>query len=179
MTDESTQCAQALARHVKAALLHLRQAEDIAERSGIDLYASKHDVPAAGLIRAAGEAVEDLDMWAIGNARAHGAAADETYAHTGRWCHAEGGALPAGSWPRADRLAEIAPAAEAEEAGDVPPETCAGGTRFPVAYVYLCSPCAGYAPMTEPDYSGALSGWCQGCGNPCREVHRFPATIEC
>ncbi len=39
-------------------------------------------------------------MWAINNARTSGAAAAETYAHTEHWCHAEGGSLPAGSWPR-------------------------------------------------------------------------------
>lgn len=92
--------AQALARHVKAALLHLRQAEDLAELAGIDVYASEHDVPAAGLIRAAGEAVEDLDMWAIGNSRGQGAVPAVAYGETERWCHAEGGSLPAGSWPR-------------------------------------------------------------------------------
>lgn len=96
--NEKTSYA-ALARHVKAALLHLRQAEDLAELAGVDIHASEHDVSVAGLIRAAGGAVQDLDMWAIGNARAHGAAPAETYAHTENWCHAEGGSLPAGSWP--------------------------------------------------------------------------------
>jgi hypothetical protein len=92
--------AQAFARHVKAALLHLRAAEDLAALAGIDVDASEHDVPAAGLIRAAGEAVEDLDTWAINNASASRAEREETYAHTGNWCHTEGGSLPAGSWPR-------------------------------------------------------------------------------
>jgi hypothetical protein len=100
MADQSTPYAQALARHVKAALLHLRQAQDLAEPAGIDIYASEHDVPAASLIRTAGEAVEDLDTWAIGNARAHGAADAETYAYSECWCHAEHGSLPAGSWLR-------------------------------------------------------------------------------
>ena len=74
MAGQSTPCAQTLARHVKAALLHLRQAEDLAELAGVDIHASEHDVPAAGLIRAASNAVEDLDTWAIGNARSHSAA---------------------------------------------------------------------------------------------------------
>jgi len=98
--SENTDYARALARHVKAALLHLRAAEDLAELAGIDIYASEHDVPAAGLIRAAGEALEDLDAWAVNNASASHAERAETYAHTERWCHAEGGSLPAGSWPR-------------------------------------------------------------------------------
>jgi len=100
VTGEGERHAQALARHVKAALLHLRQAEDIAELAGIDVDASEHDVPEAGLIRAAGNAVEDLDLWAISNARAQGAAPADTYQHTERWCHAPGGALPGWSWPR-------------------------------------------------------------------------------
>ncbi len=91
--------AWALARHVKTALLHLRQAETIAEAAGIDLDASEHDVPEAGLVRAAGEAVEDLDLWASRNARVLGASPAGTYRHTERWCHAPGGALPGGSWP--------------------------------------------------------------------------------
>jgi hypothetical protein len=77
--------------------MHLRQAEDLAELAGIDIYASEHDVPAAGLIRAAGEAVEDLDLWAINNARTSGADPGKTYAHTATWCQAEGGSLPPGS----------------------------------------------------------------------------------
>jgi len=43
--------------------------------------------------------VEDLDLWAINNARAQGAVPADTYQHTRRWCHAPGGALPSGSWP--------------------------------------------------------------------------------
>src|ERR1019366_3630981 len=45
----SARNAQALARHVKAALLHVRQAEDLAELAGIDVDASEHDVPEAGV----------------------------------------------------------------------------------------------------------------------------------
>jgi hypothetical protein len=100
VADQSAQYAQALARHVKAALMHLRQAENLAELAGIDIDASEHDVPAAGLLRAAGEAAEDLGTWAIANAHASGAAPAETYKHTESWCHAEGGSLPAGSRPQ-------------------------------------------------------------------------------
>jgi hypothetical protein len=73
MSGAETRTAQEIARHVKAALLHLRQAENLAELAGIDLYASKHDVPEAGLIRAASEAIEDLGLWAVSNARVQGA----------------------------------------------------------------------------------------------------------
>ena len=68
--NENTSYAQALARHVKAALLHLRQAEKIAEVAGTDLDTSEHDVPEAGLFRAAGDAGQDLDLWASCNAHA-------------------------------------------------------------------------------------------------------------
>ena len=97
--NENTSYAQALARHVKAALLHLREAEKIAEAAGTGLDASEHDVPEAGLFRAAGDATQDLDLWASCNARAQGASPAGTYRHTGRWCHAPGGTLPGGSWP--------------------------------------------------------------------------------
>jgi hypothetical protein len=62
--DSGMQLAQALAHHVKTALLHLRQAENIAEAEGIDLDASEHGLPEAGLFRAAGDAAQDLDPWA-------------------------------------------------------------------------------------------------------------------
>src|SRR5262249_28343825 len=86
-------------RHVKAALLHLRHAQDLAELACVDIRASEHEVPEAGLIRAVGEAVQDLDLWTIGYVCAFGAAPAETYAHTEGWYHAEGGSPPAGSWP--------------------------------------------------------------------------------
>jgi hypothetical protein len=86
--------ARQLGRHAKAALMHLSQAEDLADAGGVDLdyvYASE---PRAGpLFRAAREAVEDLDGWAINNAAANGAGR-ETYNHTERWCHRPGGVLP-------------------------------------------------------------------------------------
>jgi hypothetical protein len=97
--SENADYAQALARHVKAALLHLRQVERLAELAGIDIDASEHQVPEAGLLRAAGDATQDLDLWTSGNAHARGASRAGTYRHTELWCHAEGGSLPAGSWP--------------------------------------------------------------------------------
>jgi hypothetical protein len=61
--------------------------------------------------------------------------------------------------------------------GIVPPGTYAKGGRSPIVYAYLCPPCAGYAPTTGPDYNGALSGRCQGCGAESRELHHFQALI--
>jgi hypothetical protein len=108
ITPERAAAAQALARHVKAALLHLRVAEDLALRAGIDVDASRHDAPEAGLIRDAGQAVENLDTWTTGYAQASGAYRRETYRDTGSWCHARGGSLPDGSWPAArDRTAVL------------------------------------------------------------------------
>lgn len=62
--------------------------------------------------------------------------------------------------------------------GVVPPGRYAGGGRSPIVWVFLCPPCGGYAPMTSPDYSGFLSGQCQGCGAASREVHRFTAVLK-
>lgn len=61
--------------------------------------------------------------------------------------------------------------------GVVPSGTYAKGTRSPIVYVRLCTPCAGYAPTTDPGYSGALPGRCQGCGGNSRELHKFQALI--
>ena len=61
--------------------------------------------------------------------------------------------------------------------GVVPPGRYAKGARSPIVYAHLCAPCGGYAPTTDPDYSGALSGRCQGCGADSRELHRFQALI--
>jgi hypothetical protein len=61
--------------------------------------------------------------------------------------------------------------------GVAPRGTYAGGGRSPIVYVQLCPPCAGYAPITDPDYDGFLSGRCQGCGSGSRELHRFQALI--
>jgi hypothetical protein len=62
--------------------------------------------------------------------------------------------------------------------GVIPPGTYAGGGRSPIVWVLLCAPCAGYAPISDPDYRGALSGRCQGCGSNSRELHRFRAWID-
>jgi hypothetical protein len=63
--------------------------------------------------------------------------------------------------------------------GIVPPGTYARGGRSPIVYVYLCAPCAGYAPTTDEDddWIPGLSGRCQGCGANSRELHRFQALI--
>lgn len=61
--------------------------------------------------------------------------------------------------------------------GIVPRGRYAKGARSPIVYVLLCPPCAGYAPITDEDYEGALSGRCQGCGTDTRERHRFQAVI--
>lgn len=61
--------------------------------------------------------------------------------------------------------------------GAVPPGRYAKGGRSPIVYALLCPPCAGYAPTTDEDYQGALSGRCQGCGSDSRELHRFQALI--
>lgn len=45
-------------------------------------------------------------------------------------------------------------------------------------WAFLCPPCGGYEPLTQPDYSGGLSGACQGCGAGSRELHRFRAFIH-
>src|SRR5262249_29689226 len=87
--------ARQLGRHAKAALLHLSQAEDLAMAGGVDLdYVYANEPGARPPFRAAREAIEDLDGWAINNAAANGAGR-ETYDHTERWCHRAGGVLPA------------------------------------------------------------------------------------
>jgi hypothetical protein len=44
--------------------------------------------------------------------------------------------------------------------------------------LYLCWECGGFAPITELGYSGALSGTCDGCQLPKREVHRFDVRVD-
>ncbi|MFG1999728.1 hypothetical protein ACGFNU_11330 [Spirillospora sp. NPDC048911] len=104
-TPVSADQARQIGRHVKAALLHLATADRAAEAAGVDLLGDDGDwrgyVTGAGFgparaFRAALDAVEELDDWAIGNAGVCGAGS-ETYAGTERWCHAEGGVLPIGS----------------------------------------------------------------------------------
>ena len=61
---------------------------------------------------------------------------------------------------------------------EVPSGRYAQGGRSPIAYVYLCPPCGGYAPtrmtgtQADPPY-----GRCQGCGCDVTELHRFTAVI--
>jgi hypothetical protein len=178
--SENTAYAQALARHVKAALLHLRQAEDLAMMAGVDIYASGHDVPAAGLIRAASEAVEDLDLWTINNARPSGAGPADTYPHTEQWCQAPGGSLPAGSWPNYDAApslydaagtarpalrAELAQLRTARQAWDAtaeactcPPDRCTRGEFIDHAgQSEGCMVCADLDP-DQPCYAAVLRG---------------------
>jgi hypothetical protein len=90
-----TDQAVMLGRHVKAALMHLSQAEDTAGAAGIDLYAVQGDLdyPLAAMIRVAVDAVGDLDLWAGNNAAAVGASR-VAYAGTEHWCDQPGGVLP-------------------------------------------------------------------------------------
>ena len=47
-----------------------------------------------------------------------------------------------------------------------------------MVYVWLCAPCAGFAPTTGPDdLYGPLRFHCQGCGSWTGEAHRFQALI--
>jgi hypothetical protein len=87
-----TDAARQIARHTKAALMHLVTAQQLAEQAGLDVLA---DGGAAALFRAALDAVEDLDLWTINTAYASGAGR-ETFAHTERWCQAPDGRLPTG-----------------------------------------------------------------------------------
>ncbi|MBB2749206.1 UNVERIFIED_ORG: hypothetical protein FHR35_009119 [Microbispora rosea subsp. rosea] len=85
--------ARQLARHVKAALLHLRAAEVIADEAGVDLDGELPWGNGPGrLLRTASNAVEEADTWAIRNASANGCG-DETWRVT-RWCSQPDGALP-------------------------------------------------------------------------------------
>lgn len=62
--------------------------------------------------------------------------------------------------------------------GVVPAGRYNQGARSPIVAVYLCAGCAGFAPITEERYEGALSGRCSGCGIWSRELHRFRAWID-
>jgi hypothetical protein len=59
--DSGMQLAQALARHVEAALSHLRQAANIAQAASTGPDASEYGLPEAALFRTAGDAAQDLD----------------------------------------------------------------------------------------------------------------------
>jgi hypothetical protein len=54
--------AQALACHVEAALVHLRQAEGLAELAGVDVVGESD----SARLR---QAIGNLDMWVVNNAR--------------------------------------------------------------------------------------------------------------
>jgi hypothetical protein len=66
--------ARQLARHVKAALLHLHAAETIAIQARVDLLADDRpwENEPARVLLGASEAVEAADTWAIRNADANG-----------------------------------------------------------------------------------------------------------
>jgi hypothetical protein len=64
------------------------------------------------------------------------------------------------------------------ERGVVPPGPYAQGGRSPIVWVFLCAGCAGFAPFTDEDYGGYLSGECEGCRTSNRELHRFRAWID-
>ncbi|CUU60852.1 hypothetical protein Ga0074812_14852 [Parafrankia irregularis] len=110
-TDPTTTAAVMFSRHVKAALMHLRAAATAAAAAGVDI-----DGPgeAGNLARVAGDAVEDLDLWAIRHADTAGVRR-LAYAGTEHWCAIPGGTLPhpdttAGSerlWTRDDVLAYL------------------------------------------------------------------------
>jgi hypothetical protein len=88
----STAEARQLARHVKAALKHLRAAERIAEDAGVDLATEPYGNHASRVLVAAAAAVEDADLWALRTADANGC---DTGTWAGaRWCDQPDGALP-------------------------------------------------------------------------------------
>jgi len=64
------------------------------------------------------------------------------------------------------------------EPGVVPPGSYAQGGRSPIVWVFLCAGCAGFAPFSDVDYRGFLSGFCAGCGAYSRELHRFRAWLD-
>lgn len=92
-----TEQAVMLARHAKAALMHLTTAEGLARDAGIDLdgptrpHSPGHQL--AALFGSALDTVEELDAWAINNAR-HNGGTHATHAGTEQWCHRPGGTLP-------------------------------------------------------------------------------------
>jgi len=100
----------AVARHVKAALMHLSTAVWAAAGAGVDV--DGEGTPGI-LTRAATDAVEDLDQWAIGLAEAAGVV-HTAYAGTERWCAIPGGVLPTTpaevEWTREQVLAYLAEA---------------------------------------------------------------------
>ncbi|MFI7637696.1 hypothetical protein [Nonomuraea sp. NPDC049400] len=83
--------ARQLARHIKAALLHLRAAQGIACQAGAGLLAEAWENVPAQILLGASQAVEAADAWAIRNAAADGCG-KETWG-VQRWCSEPDGAL--------------------------------------------------------------------------------------
>ncbi|GLW11097.1 hypothetical protein Misp01_62250 [Microtetraspora sp. NBRC 13810] len=102
-SPSETDAARQLARHAKAALLHLGCLAKLAAAAGLDPAADDRAAGPHALIRTVRGLAADLDVWATGHAYARGAG-EETLARTERWCHTPGGVLPAGP-PGLPRLA--------------------------------------------------------------------------
>jgi hypothetical protein len=82
-----------MARHIKAALFHLNEADRIAESAGIDVvYAMADEMTAGHLLTNARDTMQELDSWA--SRTVHASNVIGVYDGTERWCHAPGGALP-------------------------------------------------------------------------------------
>lgn len=82
-----------MARHIKAALLHLHAAERIAEGADIEVVHALRDERSPGhLFFNADATLQELDAWAIQTAYANNVAG--VYDGTEHWCHAPGGTLP-------------------------------------------------------------------------------------
>jgi hypothetical protein len=93
----------------------------------------------------------------------------ETLAFIERWERSEVEQRAGEVWPdRVERVEPVQP----------PPGRYAAGARAPIVWVFLCDICAGFAPLTDEGYEGALTGRCQGCGHEARELHRFRAWID-
>jgi hypothetical protein len=91
MVDMTAEQAATIGRNVKAALLHLHVARDMALDAGVDVD-GRSDL--AKLMRRADMLVQDLDTWAIDNAAHNGARPMEVYKGTEKWCHKPSGVLP-------------------------------------------------------------------------------------
>lgn len=88
-----TDQAAAIARHTRAALLHIGRALTLAAAAGVDLTASDHAPGPARVLNRAYNGVGDVDHWAVRMAMRAGAGA-ETWEGTDDWCHTDGGVLP-------------------------------------------------------------------------------------
>jgi hypothetical protein len=87
-----TATAVQVGRHLKATLMHLNVAVDLADRAGVNV--DRVVDPLGRLIRRADHAVEDLDLWGIHNNAANGGGRDTYEAGTAGWCSRPGGTLP-------------------------------------------------------------------------------------